>query len=226
MHKTRDLAKLLLILLLSSSCQTELENWNKRIEKANNQELTNILDSIYHKDQYYRQQLAVTIANYGDSSSELQNLHDIMQYTDSSNLEVISIILDKKGWLGTNEVGPFGSACLFLVVQHADLEAQLRYLPMMRNAVKNSKAQSSQLALLEDRVALRLGKKQIYGSQVGRHPKTGLHYILPLENPDSVDIRRSQMGLGKLENYVEYYGIKWDANEYKKQLSLMERELF
>ncbi|SKB74926.1 hypothetical protein SAMN05660226_02969 [Parapedobacter luteus] len=43
---------------------------------------------------------------------------------------------------------------------------------MKREAVKGN-ANELDLALLEDRVALRQGKKQIYGSHMGRDPETG-----------------------------------------------------
>ena len=50
------------------------------------------------------------------------------------------------------------------------------------------------LALLEDRVALRQGKKQIYGSQIGMDPETGEYFVSPLEDPDNVVERRIKMG--------------------------------
>jgi len=226
MQNFRYLTGLFLVLFLTSSCQTDTNGWAKRIENADIKELTQILDSIYQKDQYYRQQLASTLATYGDGSEELQNITEIMQYTDESNLKVVSIILDKKGWLGINDVGFKANSCLFLVVQHADFKTQLRYLPMMREAAEKGDVTRRSLALLEDRVALRQGKKQIYGSQVGRDPKTGASYVLPLEEPDSVDFRRAEMGLGRLEDYLRSFGIEWNVEEYKKQLSETEGELF
>lgn len=57
-------------------------------------------------------------------------------------------------------VGNKGSTTLFLVIQHADLGTQVKYLPMVREAVKQHKAQASNLALLEDRVALGQGKNK------------------------------------------------------------------
>ena len=50
---------------------------------------------------------------------------------------------------------------------------------MMRDAVKMVKAKGSSLALLEDRVALRQGKRQIYGSQIGRDETTNLYFCFP-----------------------------------------------
>ena len=53
----------------------------------------------------------------------------------------------------------------------------------MREAVKKGNAKANSLALLEDRVALRRGGKQIYGSQVTRDSETNEYYVLPLIDP-------------------------------------------
>jgi len=92
----------------------------------------------------------------------------------------------------------------------------------MREAVKHGKAQASNLALLEDRVALGQGKKQIYGSQIGRDPETQLYYVSPLEDPDNVDKRREAVGLQPLAEYVSRWQIKWDVEQYKKDLPKLE----
>ena len=88
----------------------------------------------------------------------------------------------------------------------------------MREAVKNQKARPSQLALLEDRVALRQGKKQIYGSQLAQNQTTLQYYVLPLEDPDNVDKRRAEVGLHPLSIYLENWNVKWDVEQYKKDL--------
>jgi len=98
--------------------------------------------------------------------------------------------LDERGWLGLKVIGNQGNSTLFLVIQHSDLETQLKYLPMMREAVKLGNTRASSLALLEDRVALRQGKRQIYGSQIGRDQETGEYYVSPLIEPEKVNERR------------------------------------
>ncbi len=92
----------------------------------------------------------------------------------------------------------------------------------MREAVKNGKAFPANLAYLEDRVAVRQGKKQIYGSQIGGDPETQICYVLPLEDPDNVDKRRAEAGLPPLAEYVIQYEIKWDVEQYKKDLPSIE----
>jgi len=126
------------------------------------------------------------------------------------------------GWLGSDIIGRLGNSTLFYVIQHSDLKTQEKYLPMMREAAQKGNASPNNLAYLEDRVALRQGKKQIYGSQMGRDEETGEYYVRPLEDPDNVDKRRKEVGLGKLQDYISHYGITWNPEEYKKKLPEFE----
>lgn len=149
---------------------------------------------------------------------------EIISEKDSINLFQVKQILDQYGWLGADVVSDQGNSTLFLVIQHSDLATQEKYLPMMREAVKNGKAAGSSLALLEDRVALGQGKRQIYGSQISRDPETQEYYISPLEDPDNVDKRRAEVGLGPLSEYVIHWQIKWDIEKYKKDLPKLEEK--
>jgi tetratricopeptide (TPR) repeat protein len=136
---------------------------------------------------------------------------------ERKNLIKIKAILDKYGWLSAQKVGPQANSAIFLVIQHAEQATQEQYLPMMQQAVRQGNARPSDLALLEDRVALGQGKKQTYGSQIGTHKKTGKPCVLPLEDPEHVDQRRQAVGLMPLAEYVKQWGITWDVEEYKKQ---------
>ncbi len=198
-----------------------LEQIKQNKEKAEaqlNRELATMLDSIFDKDQEPRHRIEKVRTTYGNVSDEMKNLWKEIRFNDSMNLIKVSEILDKYGWLGPDVVGDKGNSVLFLVIQHSDLPVQEKYLPMMREAVKNGHAKSSSLALLEDRVALRQGRLQIYGSQISTDPNTGESYVQPLQDPDHVDERRESVGLGPLSNYVKNWGLKWDVEEYKKNL--------
>ncbi len=197
---------------------------NKEKAEANlNKPLAAKLDSIYIDDQKYRQQIGDIEKKYGWESKEMKDHWNIIKEKDSINLIHVKRILDQYGWLGADVVGDQGNSTLFLVIQHSDQLTQEKYLPMMRDAVKNGRARGSSLALLEDRVALGQGKKQIYGSQIGRDPVTNLYYVSPLEDPDNVDKRRSEVGLGPLTDYVSRWNIKWDVEQYKKDLPMLEK---
>lgn len=183
-----------------------------------NKPLVHLLDSIYDKDQEPRHRIDKVREQFGNNSKEMTALWEEISFNDSMNLIIVSEILDKHGWLGPNVVGDKGNSVLFLVIQHSDLPVQEKYLPMMREAVKNGLAKPSSLALLEDRVALRQGRLQIYGSQISTDPNTGESYVQPLEDPDHVDERRASVGLGTLAAYVKHWKLEWDVEEYKKNL--------
>jgi hypothetical protein len=187
----------------------ELVKQNKDKAEANlNKPLASQLDSIYIEDQKYRQMMGDIEKKYGAESSEMKNIWRTIRQRDSINLITVTMILDKYGWLGADVVGQQGNVALFLVIQHSNQKTQEKYLPMMRSAVKNGKASSSNLALLEDRVALGQGKKQIYGSQIDRDQQ-GKYFVSPIEDELNVNKRRASVGLDPLEEYVKYWGIEY-----------------
>ncbi len=201
---------------------TELQKKNELIEANYDKPLQKELFEIYKDDQEIRNQYVSAQKKYGYQGKEMDSLGKIMTLKDSINLIKIVKILDEKGWVGKDKVGGQANQTLFLVIQHSDLKIQQKYLPMMKEAVKKGNANSSSLALLEDRIALREGKKQIYGSQIGTNPTTKTQYILPLEDPDNVDKRRTEVGLGTLADYVKNWNITWNVEQYKKDLPAIE----
>jgi hypothetical protein len=207
--------------------------WNQLVEKLQkkvdvieamyDKPLQQELIAIYNDDQIIRREFIEAQKKYGFEGKVTDSLGKIMNYRDSLNLIKVERILNERGWVGKDLVGPQANQTLFLVIQHSDLKVQQKYLSMMRKAVKMGNADAGSLALLEDRIALREGRKQIYGSQIGYHPTTQKEYILPLEDPDNVDTRRKQVGLGTLADYVKNWNIVWNVEQYKKDLPELER---
>jgi len=191
-------------------------------EKDFDKPLVAILDSIYQSDQGYRRQIGEIEEKYGRDSKEMMEHWKFINETDSINLIQIKEILDERGWLGPNVVGNRGNSTIFLVIQHADLETQINYLPMMREAVQLGNARASSLALLEDRVALRQDKRQIYGSQIGRDPETGEFYVSPLIEPEKVNDRRAEVGLSSIEDYIKHWDMTWDLEKHKERTEKIE----
>jgi hypothetical protein len=187
-----------------------------------NDSLIRVLTIVEANDEVYRDQYEDSIGRYGVDSKEVKALFERTRVQDSINQLKVCAILDRYGWLGPDVVGEAGNATFFFVIQHAELPLQIKYLPMLRAAVKDGRAKARHLALLEDRVNLRQGKKQLYGSQVGWDMKTNSHYVLPLEDPDHVDQRRATMGLPPLAEYLQNWQMKWDIEQYKKDLPTVE----
>ena len=197
---------------------TKVRETKERLYPNLDLNLSEELDSVFDMDTKYRMQLLRVQAQLGPNSKEVKDLSELMDKADSLNVLKVSRILDEHGWLGPDIVGVNGNQALFLVVQHANLKIQEKYLPVLAEAVQKGKAQPSQLALLTDRIAVRNGKKQIFGSQIQLDPVTNKNGIFPLEDPEHVDERRAKVGLGPLADYVRQWGIAWDVNEYKKAL--------
>ncbi len=195
-----------------------------RLEANYDHDLKAVLDSIFEEDQGLRRSVAATQEQYGNDSPEMSALWERILEKDRSNQAVVSRILDERGWVGADVVGGMGSQAIFLVVQHAELELQLKYLPLMREAAAQGQLRAASLALLEDRIALRQGQRQRYGSQIGHDPELG-YFVSPLEDPDRVDERRAEVGLTPLRGYVERWGIIWDVDAYKAGLPALEEHL-
>jgi len=177
------------------------------------------LDTIFKRDRTPRLAIKQIEQKFGRKSEEMKAHWKMMAKTDSTNVVEIVRILDNRGWLGSDIIGRQGNQTLYLVIQHADLKTQERYLPMMRKAVKKGDARARDLAFLEDRVASSQGKKQIYGTQMGRDKETGEYFVKPLIDPDNVDKRREKIGLGTLANYYCHGRISWDLEKYKMRIA-------
>lgn len=186
-------------------------------------ELAKTLEEVLKQDQYYRIKIDSISTQFGYNSAEMTNLRTLIQIQDSINLVNVTGFLEKYGWLGKKKVGWTGNKAMFLVVQHAPLPVQEKYLPIMREAVKTGDAEGADLALLEDRVLIRNGKKQIYGSQVTRDTVTNEVHFFPIEDVDNVDHRRAMVGLGTLADYARHFGIVWNAEAIEKNKKMAPR---
>lgn len=187
---------------------------NSKLDKS----LADQLDSIYKVDQAIR--IAYIEAKQRKESVPLlDSLLNEMHKSDQENLIKVNAIVKKHGWLGPQKVGVIGAQGLFLVIQHADLKTQEFYLPAIRAAEKNGEILSSNLAILEDRVCMRSGKQQIYGSQGFTDNQTGRKYIYPIIDVDNLDKRRIAMGMPPMQDYVK----DWNVEEFKKNLPDIER---
>jgi len=134
---------------------------------------------------------------------------------NQKNVARIEEIIDEKGWPKKSIIKGSAASTVFLVIQHADIAIQEKYLPLMREAADAGEANWSSLALLIDRVNLRQGKEQIYGSQINRK-EDGSFYVNDLQEPEYVNQRRAEVGLGPIEEYVKHWGMEWTVPQKSK----------
>lgn len=172
--------------------------------------------TIFKDDQQGRQLLDSMNSKYGAKSNQVDSLWKSIQIADQVNLGKIKVMLSQYGWIGEDKVGVQASMAQFLVIQHSDIATQHQFLPIMRQAAKAKKMDAGSLAMLEDRVALGERKLQVYGSQINLDPNGA--YVMPLIDPDNVDKRRAEVGLGSLADYISHWHLKWDVETYKAKL--------
>ena len=169
---------LILMTTVSHSVISQVTTYNFDPAKVN-KELSAKMDSLYSEDQKYRLELT-NMEKSGASRQKLDSIRNIIKKKDVSNLIMVTSLIDKQGWLDAQEVGFQGTQALFLIIQHADLKTQKKYYPIILEAEKNGKMLSSNLAILEDRIAVREGREQTYGSQIYYDAEKKKGYVYPL----------------------------------------------
>jgi len=180
--------------------------------------LVAVLDSIQNSITQNVDQINNLVQKHGYFSQEYQNHLQLIQKSGPLNIKIIQKILDSRGWPDEELIGIQGSQTISLVLEQADVETIEKYLPLLRESVKKRKQSARILEGLEDEYSLKKTGRQIYGSICGFDPSTRQYFILPLEDPDNVDKRRAELGLVPLSKFAKISGIKWDVEQYKKDL--------
>ena len=118
---------------------------------------------------------------------------------DVWNMQRLEEIVAECGWPDSKLVGRKAALGAFLVLQHAPLDTQLRYLPLLREAAEKGQLVAGTLPLLEDRTLVRQGLPQSYGTQFSNGCE-----LYEIEDPKSVEARREATGLPSLQEYVAF----------------------
>ncbi len=171
------------------------------------------LELLGTKDQTLRLLLPGAEEKFGRSTEEYNYFWTLIHQQDSIVLNQVISIIDTFGWVGKNTVGEKANQALWLIIQHADLETQERYLPLLKESVKKGESEGWHLAFLEDRILMRNGKKQLYGTQAVWDNVLKKNKIYPTENIESVNERRKKLGLETLEDYAKANGYLLLMNE-------------
>lgn len=196
----------------------------QQIEAHFDKDLVAVLDKIYFDDQNTRNQIRSMEEKYGRGSKEMDAFWQTILEKDSINLIKVSKILDERGWPSKKLIGKRGTSTLFLVIQHANQNAQEKYLPLIEKAVADNNLPKRQYAMFYDRLVLRRGERQVYGTQLAINKESKKPYVLPLKNPYNVDKRRAEMGLNSMQENLNRWSLIWDVETYLKELPAIEEK--
>ncbi|WP_306350322.1 DUF6624 domain-containing protein [Flavobacterium sp. '19STA2R22 D10 B1'] len=192
--------------------RNQIEKIKKKFKGFKNVEMTTKLWEMYIKDQAYY------------SLTEIQNqkcrtiymkdsLWNIKHKLNLENVADLEKMIRVNGWPKKSDVGKFASSAAFLIIQHADLEPQKKYLPLLEEAVLNEEASPQAVALLSDRIKMYENKMQKYGSQIRIDEKSGKHYVFAVEDPAKINERRLSVGLDSIEKYAKRWNIIWNLED-------------
>jgi hypothetical protein len=107
-------------------------------------------------------------------------------------------IVATHGWPGTKLVGADGAHDAWLLVQHADQDVAFQKQCLALMQAMGADVSATDIAYLEDRVAVAENRPQTYGTQFGPD-----HQPRPMVDPEHVDARRKTVGLGTMAEYRE-----------------------
>ncbi len=153
-----------------------------------------ILVSLVQNDFECRERLAKSGELFDGYNPEMEAIH-------VQNAQEFQTLLDKYGWPDRNIDGASAQDAAWYIVMHAISlpEFQRRALKILEQ--KPSSCESRQLAMLQDRILVFSGKKQIYGTQ-SDWDQNGELKPYPIEHSKQVDELRISVGLPPLETSI------------------------
>jgi hypothetical protein len=124
-----------------------------------------------------------------------------MARTDSANTLWLKDYVGRWGWPTTGQVGREAVQSAFLIVQHAvhDTAFMRSMLPFIEDAHRRGDLDGGSVAMLTDRLEVKAGRPQIYGTQLSL--KDGRWVFDSIADSAGVDARRKRMGLPTLAEY-------------------------
>ncbi|MDO1449773.1 hypothetical protein Q0590_26075 [Rhodocytophaga aerolata] len=130
---------------------------------------------------------------------------------DKENQQIVVSTIEKCGFPSVEKHGNRSVEAVFLVIQHAGKSLREKYFPQIKKSADQGDLQWSLVALMEDRMLMDRGEKQKYGSQVQKKNGSDKWSLYPIEDPQNVNKRRAQVGLGPIEEYLKHFGIDYNT---------------
>ena len=147
------------------------------------------------EDQAGRDSIALALAHH-DSAFIRRLVHG-----DSLRTHWLRAVVSAHGWPRRSIVGDTAAEAAFLIVQHSSIDFQEQMLPILENEAKRNEINPANVAMLSDRVRVKKGQPQRYGTQFDVKDNR----LVPDSMIDiaTVDSLRASVGLPPMSEYVK-----------------------
>lgn len=154
------------------------------------------LENAYDIDQKIREEWYISDYRNGSHAPKTDSLLRVMVVVDSLNQILLKDIFEKYGFLGISKVGEKAARSQWLIVHHSvDSLLCEKYLEIFRIEMEKGEIEKWAYAYLDDRVRLRRGEKQLYGTQQRWNKEKNRFELGPIEDPENLHKRRVEMGM-------------------------------
>jgi hypothetical protein len=166
------------------------------LNRALQQELLDLIA----EDERVREELA-------SDGSLFQGYHPQMEQLHRQNASRLREIIQQYGWPGITLVGADGEEAAWRIAQHSigEPEFMRNVLQLLQIAAEKGEAPLWQVAMMEDRIRLFEGRLQLYGTSFDWDEEGLMSPYPAIENLESVDRRREQVGLPPLKDVIARY---------------------
>ncbi len=137
-------------------------------------------------------------------SPEAERAADRVMAVDRHNTAQLRPWLQRCGWPSVKVHGQEVENTVWLLVQHADQDRPFQQFAvgLLKVRVLQKDAPGAHLAYLADRVAVGMGRRQMYGTQVEQTGPCKVE-LLPVDDGALVNQRRKEAGLNSLDAYMD-----------------------
>ena len=191
----------ILVLFITLSACTNKKSVHSSIEQTDS-----LLCELHERDQQIRHELmSVQQAYIAEQRAEL--IDSIVMFVaeqdraDSLNRVAVDSLL-QNGW--PEGLSEHSNRTIWLIIDHADVEYQERYLPLIEQQAVRGTISPSDYATLLDRVNVRRQCPQRFGTQTGYKQRDDevFTFVYPIEDIDALDSLRLSVGLDSMHLYL------------------------
>ena len=198
----------ILVLFITLSACTNKKSVHSSIEQTDS-----LLCELHERDQQIRHKLlSVQQAYIAEQRTELIDsivmLVAEQDRADSLNRVAVDSLL-QNGW--PEGLSEHSNRTIWLIIDHADVEYQERYLPLIEQQAVRGTISPSDYATLLDRVNVRRQCPQRFGTQTGYKQRDDevFTFVYPIEDIDALDSLRLSVGLDSMHLYLRQVSETW-----------------